>query len=329
MAIPSQPSNVTVQQANSQVYLMWDLVAGSTSYSINRSTDGVTYSVVGTPSVNNFLDTTVVVNTLYYYQVASTNGSGTSGYTSAQQIIPTLNAKMSLAQMRLSSLQRADRVGTDFVTVPEVNSYISQSLFELYDLLITLYEDYYVQTPYVFLTDGSSQQYTLPADFYKLLGVDCGLGASANAWTTIKKFDFIARNRYIYPNITSTFLGVFNMQYRLVGNTLMFIPTPSGGQQIRVWYIPKITQPLQDTDVIDGISGWTEYIITDVAIKILQKEESDVQVFEVQKQQLLKRIEDSAMNRDAGQPDTISDTRNWGRGQSAGGPGSDGSSGGW
>lgn len=223
---------------------------------------------------------------------------------------------------------------TTFVSDSELNSYINQSYFELYDLLVDTYEDYYVSTPLVIPTDGTTYQYPLPDGtlysgapaFYKLLGVDLGLANNTTAWVTLKKFDFISRNRYVYPQINSTYLGVFNLRYRLVGGTLMFIPTPSAGQYVRLWYIPRLTTLSADGDLADGISGWTEYIIVDAAIKCLQKEESDITVLAAQKGALLKRIEAAAMNRDAGQPDTISDTRSraesWGAYGPAGGDGS-------
>ena len=113
------------------------------------------------------------------------------------------------------------------------------------------------------------------------------------------------------------------MRYRLMGSQIEFVPTPSAGQTIRIWYIPRLVELLQDTDMVDGVSGWTEYIITDAAIKALQKEESDVSVLAAQKMALIKRIEESAMNRDVGQPDTITDIRRngaWGGGYGWNGP---------
>ncbi len=337
MAIPSTPQNVYLQQGNGQVLLSFDLSAGATSYPILRSTDGVSFVQVAAPATNSYLDASVARGTQYFYQVAAANVDGVSVLSSVQSIVPVMTAENSLGQLRLMSQQRADRVNSNFVTLPEWNSYINQSYFELYDLLIDCYEDYFVAEPLIFQTDGQLDRYPLPdgvlynaaKPFYKLMGVDCGLASTGNAWISLGKFDFIARNRYIFPNLTSTFLGVFNMQYRLVGNSLMFIPTPSGAQYIRLWYFPKLTQLLQDTDIADGVSGWTEYIIVDAAIKALQKEESDVQVLMAQKQMLIKRIQDSAMNRDAGQPDTISATRNWNQRNGGSGGDSNGSFGGY
>ncbi|MES1988076.1 MAG: hypothetical protein V4440_08615 [Pseudomonadota bacterium] len=322
MAIPASPSNFALQQGDGQTLSSWDIVTGATSYSVQRSTDGVAFTEIATPVVNSYLDTSVTVNTLYYYQIASVNSDGTSAYTTAQQIIPTLSNVISLGELRQRSKEAADRTNSNFLTLPEWNFNINQSARELYDLLITVYEDYFVAPRLSFQTDGTSYQYILPNGanyssapaFYKLFGVDLGLDSSSNAWITLKKFDFIQRNSYVYPQITSSFLGVFNLQYRLVGNYIHFIPIPSSGQPVGLWYFPRLPTLLQDTDHFDQISGWAEYIIVDAAIKALRKEESDTQVLMAQKQALIKRINDSAVNRDAGQPDKISDTRRYASG---------------
>lgn len=316
MAIPAIPQNYFVQQGNREVYLSWDIVAGATSYSVKRSTDGVSFSVIDTPSVNNFLDDTVTVGTTYYYQVASANSDGISSYTPAQSVVPTLPGQLSLGEIRSRAQQRSDLVNSKFITLPEWNFNINQSYYELYDLLINSYEDYYVAPRLTIVTTGAGE-YDLPNGennseapaFYKLFGVDLGLDNSANAFVTLRKFDFIARNRYVFPQITSTFLGVFNLQYRLIGSKIKFIPTPSGGQQIGLWYFPRLTTLLQDSDVMDGISGWTEYVIIDAAIKALKKEESDASGLMAEKEAMKRRIEESSMNRDAGAPDTISNLR--------------------
>jgi hypothetical protein len=324
------PSNFYVQQGNGQVLLSWSQVTGATDYEIRKTIDNITFTIINPGNVTQYLDTSVSIGIKYIYDIAGII-SGTTGVRTAQQAaIPTKSGQMSLAQIRLLAQQKADRENSNFVTLPEWNAYINQSAFELYDLLTTTFEDYYVASPYIFTSDGSTQLYDLPSDFYKLMGVDCGLALGNNGWITLKKFNFIQRNRYIFPQISSTFLGVYNLQYRLVGNKIEFIPTPSSGQYLRVWYIPRMTQLLADTDILDGVSGWTEYVVVDAAIKALQKEESDTSVLMAQKMALLKRIEETAMNRDVGQPDTISNVRTWGERWGAyGGPGFDGSFGGY
>lgn len=331
MAIPSQPQGFFVQTGNQKNLVSWDLVTGATSYIVQRSLDNVTFTtlatVSGSPLATSYLDTAVTEGTEYWYQVASSNSSGDSGYTQAQSAVPVESGEMSLGQIRLAAQQRADRVNSNFVTKAEWNSYINQSMYELYDLLVTVYEDYFLATPVQFVSDGTTFMYTLPTGsntftnpltnttftpepFYKLTGVDLALNNSTNAYVTINKFNFTDRNRYVYPNSASTIYGVFNMQYRVMGNKIQFIPTPSAGQAIRLWYIPRLTQLLQDTDTTHvGISGWLEYVIVKAAYLALTKEESDTTNLVLQLAALQKRIEETASNRDAGMADTISDSR--------------------
>ena len=214
---------------------------------------------------------------------------------------------MTLTELKNAVRQRSDMENSQFVKDAELISYINQSYFELYDLLIQKYGDnYFVASPYSFTTDGTSEDYTLPSDFYKLLGVDLALSNSTDSWVTIKPFNFAERNRYAVPNFQS-FYGITNLRYRLMGNKIKFTPIPQANQQMRLWYIPRMTTLSLGTDTVDGISGWTEYIIIDSAIKCLQKEESDTTVLLAQKMAIIQRIENAAENRDAGFPKTVAD----------------------
>lgn len=347
MAIAGIPSNFIVQQANRQVLVSWDLASGATSYSVQRSLDGITYSSLATPTAPHYLDTAVTVGTQYYYQVASVNGSGTSAYTNPQNVVPTPTGEMSLGEVRNRSQQRADRLNSSFVGTSEWNFFINQAMFELYDLLITADEDYYVATPAQFTTQGTQYIYPLPdgittftntagasfaaPPFYKLKGVDLGISNANNAWATVRKFMFESRNQFVYPNTTSTIYGVFNLQYRLVGlSQIEFIPTPSANQPIRLWYIPRLASLLADNDLTNiGISGWLQYVIVRAAKYALDKEESDTSKLDSELIFLKARIEETAVNRDAGQPDRITDVRNNGYNGTGNGWGGFGPIGGW
>ncbi len=57
----------------------------------------------------------------------------------------------------------------------------------------------------------------------------------------------------------------------------------------------------------DFYSGWDEYIIIDSAIKIMIKEEADATALLLQKNQLRERIITESQNRDAGEPETVTD----------------------
>jgi len=334
MAAPSTPSNPYLNQGNQTITLGWDLNPIATSYTINRSSDGVTYTVLATPTTNSYVDSTVTLGTMYYYTIQTTNGSGTSLPTAPLQMVAAPNGEMSLYELRLRSQQRADRVNSQFVTTSEWNYFIQNAMYELYDLLIDVYEDYFEAPEIVFYTSGNQYQYPLPdgkltfinsanntsivaPPFYKLSGLDLGINNANNAYVTINKYNLIDRNKYVYPNTASTIYGVFNLQYRLLGNNIRFIPTPSNAQPIRILYIPRLPQLLQDTDLTNiGFCGWLQYVICRAAKYALAKEESDTTEIDNELIFLKGRIEESAMNRDAGQADTISDTRGfpWGSG---------------
>ncbi len=333
MSIPATPSNFFVQSANQQILVSFDLSPGATSYDVQRSIDNITYASVATPVINQYQDTSVTIGVQYWYKVAAVNSDGTSSYTNPESEVPTVAGENTLGQLRLNAQRQADRVGSNFLTTAEWNFNINNSLFELYDILIDTYDDYYFAQPAYFTTDGTNSTYMLPngvltfndvsgtpfvaPPFYKLAGVDLGVNNSPTGWVTMNKYNFIDRNQYFYPNTQSTLYGVFNMQYRVLGNQLTFIPLPSGNQPIRMWYIPRMVMLLKDTDTTtSGVSGWQEYVIVDAAIKALEKEESDTSALMMRKQALLKRIEASAQNRDQGKPDTIADSRrNHGWGQ--------------
>lgn len=331
MAAPGIPSNFTAQQGNAQVLLSWDLQAGATNYLVQRSLDNISFTALATISVNQYVDTSVTVGTQYYYKVASNNGTASS-YTESAWAIPTNSGADSLKSVRLQAKQRADRVNSNFLTDSEWNNNINQSYFELYDILTTTYEDYYRKpTPYTFTCDGSNNTYALPDDFYKANGLDLGLDSSGNAWVTLHRYNFQARNDYVYPAVAAAAYGVYNPRYEIFGlpAKVSFIPTPSANQVMRVWYTPRMQRCLLDTDILQGVNGWLEYVIVDAAIKALQKEESDVQVLLIQKQALLDRITTSAQNLDIGEPATISRVRGNSGSGNYGGPGFDGGYGGY
>jgi hypothetical protein len=315
--LPSVPNNFLVQVGNGQVYLNWSPVVSSTAYYVLRSTDSINFSQIATVTGAQYYDVPPSSG-VYYYQVKAASSAGVSNPTAYQSVTPVQYGQVSLGQVRLAAQQRADMVNNNFVTIQEWNSYISKSYAELYDILVQVYGDEYeVGPPYQFTTDGRVPAlYPLPTNFYKILGVDAGISNAQNAYLTLKKFPFASRNKYIYGNTPVSFLGFLQLKYRIVGNNIMLLPQPSTNQLVQLWIIPRPSVLMADSDILDGISGWDEYVIVDAAIKAMQKEESDVSVLMAQKADLRRRIEAAASNRDAGMPEAVTDVRGLGYGES-------------
>lgn len=332
MAAPFQPQNLDAQQADGSILITWSGSLGATSYTLQRSTDGVNFTTIASPTVVQYTDSFPGVGIQYWYQVAGVNGDGTGVYSTSVSMVAAPPSEMSLGELRLRAKQCADRVDSEFVTVSEWNAFIRLAMYELYDLLIDSYEDLFASSTVLIATDGSTANYPLPNGynnylggtytgvsgdpalaFYKLAGMDLAVNTSTvnPAWVTLRKFNFIDRNKYIYPNSTSTIYGVYNQAYRLMGNYVNFIPTPAGNQTLRMWYSPRLPALLADTDLTTiGYSGWLRYPIVRAAKYALDKEqEIDTSKLDAEILFLKQRIEQTSQNRDAAIPDTISETR--------------------
>lgn len=212
-------------------------------------------------------------------------------------------ASFTLLELRNRSRQRADMVNSRFITDAELNYFINASYGELYDLLINARGENYYVSSYNFTTTINQDTYPLPADFFKLMGVD--YVTSTTQAITLKAFRWQERNRFREPfyNVRN-----YNLMYQIRGNNLVFIPTPNGNQQIRLWYIPRHGELSLDSDTFDGINGWEEYIIIDCAIKMRVKEESPVEELIIAKNDMKARILAACSGRDSGEPPRVVDT---------------------
>lgn len=331
--LPYQPQNLVAEQTDGNILITWSGALLATSYNIQRSLDGVTFTDYATTTyATQYVDSFPGVGIMYYYQVAGVNVSGTGSYSSIAKMVAAQPAEMSLYEFRIRVRQRADRVGSNFVTDSELNYFIRMSMYELYDLLMTSYEDYFASSYVTIQTNGTTSNYPLPdgatnylggsytgvsgdpaSAFYKLAGMDLNVNTSTitPSRVSLLRFDFIKRNSYVYPNSTSTIYGVYNMRYRIMGNNINIIPTPAGNQTLIAWYSPRLPALLQDTDLTTlGVSGWLEYPLVRAAKYMLDKEQ-DIDTSKLGEEIvfLKGRIEDASSNRDAGIADTISETR--------------------
>ena len=277
---PYQVQSLSAEQADGNILLTWNGVVGATGYTVQRSTDAVNYATIATVTGIQYIDKFPGIGIQFYYQVAGVNTTGTGPFSANAAMVAAPPSEMSLGELRLRCKQTADRDNSDFVITSEWNAFIRLAMYELYDLLIGVYERYKVQKVLI-QTNGSIQTYDLPDGctnylggsfsgssgtpaqaFYKLVGLDLNVNTAQSAWVTINHFNFIDRNKYVYPNSTSTIYGVYNMRYNLEDNNLMMIPTPAGNQILQAWYNPRLPALLADMDLTTiGTSGWLRYVI--------------------------------------------------------------------
>ena len=219
------------------------------------------------------------------------------------------NNTTTLAQLITRVRQRADMVGSTFVSDSEVVDYINVAMAEIHDLLVDKYEDYFVSsTTYTLPADNPG---TLPSDFYKALGVDF---LSGGLTYRMMRFTFQERNMYNAPAIVAS--RIADTRYAIQGNQIKFIPSPSTSGTVTLFYVPESQQfsagSTSDTIVSKAppiAKGYEEYLVVDAAIKCLMKEESNTQPHMIYKEQLRKQLEAASANRDAGESSKITDVR--------------------
>jgi hypothetical protein len=169
----------------------------------------------------------------------------------------------------------ADMQYTPFIeNDPELLDYLNVAYAEYYDLLVATAETYFTQTANITLSTTVSE-YDLPADFYKMTGVDYQL--QQNQYFTLMPYMEPERN---------TFGATNNVQ----------------AGTVRIRYVPAPAIFADFTGTIDGQSGWEDYIPTHMAIQMLNKEESDTSALAGKLLRLEKRIQGMAQNRDQSFP---------------------------
>lgn len=195
---------------------------------------------------------------------------------------------------------------TSFITTSQLDNWINLAIAELRDALIQEFgDDYYATVTTAQSVSVGTDRYPLPADFYKAFGVDVSFDNGVR-WRTIDRFEFADRNLLSQSSAWSL---QQLPRYRLLGSNVMFTPAPDNSAwKYRIWYAPTITRLAQSSDVFDFVHGWDDWVACRVAIRMLQKEESDSSALERDLGIIAQRIGAAVRFRDSGAPKRVQDT---------------------
>lgn len=199
--------------------------------------------------------------------------------------------------------------GDKFVTTAETNALINVAYRELYGHLIR--HGMHRSESTLTITADGSELYAMNADFWALLTVhqvdDSG-----------RRFELARHDQHHRPD---TGFNADACTYRIIGMDIELSPIPlTGTYEVR--YIPVPLTLAADSDEIDGVLGWEEYIVLWVAIKLLQKEGSHDQANQLKPDMvmLLQRIQDEAQAAEMSNGTVVANTR-WGGNYRTGLPG--------
>ena len=217
---------------------------------------------------------------------------------------------VTVSSLCLGARQRSNKERSQFVTDSEVLSYVDRAWKELYDIIVSTYQDYYMDA-YQFTTT-TEESYDLPTDFYKVNGVDQFI--TSQQYISLRSFQWAERNRFRYSLVAINF-PFQTLQYHVRGNKIHFIPTPLANHTVKVWYIPRAlnlttgTPGADETDTVDCHNGWEDFIITTAAMWIAMKEESFelASALKAMKDDIQSRVTNIGVNRDALAPERTVD----------------------
>ncbi len=193
----------------------------------------------------------------------------------------------------------------NYISDPELITYINNSLAELDDIMVTDYEDYKLSTFLTTLSPGANI-IPLPKELYKLRGIDYQTSQGTNNWVTLFPFQLTERNKASSPANRS------GLSYRVGGASVVIMPEANAAGTYQVWYTPKFVPLSDECDHLltqMDAQAWVEYAVVDCCIKILNKQNMDPSGFFNEKQLLTTRIKNAAKNRDSSGPKHIANTR--------------------
>lgn len=197
-----------------------------------------------------------------------------------------------LLNLKTKIREQCDMVNSEYVSDEELTRYINSSCCELYGLLATAYgEDYYFEETTVVVPAGEDKV-DLPDNFWKLYKVEIANGT--NRKTTLRQFQSNDKNRFSYS------ANVF--RYRVRGNKIYLDKAPNSDLTLYLEILPVYEDMVEDTDEFDFINGYAEYVIADVCLKMLAKQQDDLTYFIGKKNEQLDRITKEKIARNMAEP---------------------------
>lgn len=210
---------------------------------------------------------------------------------------------ITVASMLERIRDEADIENDPFFTDGALVTRIAQAYKYLYNLLVSRFEGQYFNESAQIVTTTNVDEYDLPDDFYKLVGVDELRGNNPRDAMTLRPRDWNSRNRLNSAVLRTQFSAY---RYLLRAGKIRFLPVPDGATTFTLWYVPA-PPVLTESDSFDGIAGFEDYIVQDVCCYVRKKQDLDDSLFQRDKAVAEKMVLDMAAERDAGFPQTVTD----------------------
>lgn len=170
-----------------------------------------------------------------------------------------------MAAIQAQARQRSGMVNNYYVGYSEWVSNIQRSYNTLYGLLASAFRVKFYSKQYTFITDGSTDQYPLPSDFWRVYGVDWVATPGTNLQNiTLSPFEFNRRNQWNLPLGSVNGPGcAFYDVLNLTPAVMWLKPFPNGAMNFLVYYCPRPVAPQDAPSItLNGVISGQNCFVT-------------------------------------------------------------------
>lgn len=211
----------------------------------------------------------------------------------------TVNISDLITQVR----DYSDMVNTQFVTDTEILVYLDRAYRDMY-IRIVEQNSAFFQIQATFPIVSGQNTYALPANFYKLCGIDLNLDSQNTI--TISNININERN--MLKSVYSSICLSRGWRYLITGQSIVFSPAPDVSAGYTVWYVPDPVPIISTAQTLTLTpSTIVDYMTICATIKCLQKEQTDWTEMGVERDRMAEQIIRACASQDDSFPLHVTD----------------------
>ncbi len=213
-----------------------------------------------------------------------------------------------LLQLRTMVRERADIENSLHITDTEINTRINQSVAAFYGMIAEQDDGALILEATVSAAAGATTADIVSGltEPYKILAVDVINDTTGQSYP-MQRFSMQERALLDSASANGGSSGQRSLYQWRNGNTLTFSPPLESATTLRVTYIGVPAEMTADADKLDGRLGWEDWIVADVAVWCMIKEESNPADLVRERALIWDRIVKQMANRDRGEPRRMRD----------------------
>jgi hypothetical protein len=199
---------------------------------------------------------------------------------------------------------------TEFASSAFVNDLVNQAYKKLHDELRGAYGNEFWRKSASISVVADTATYALPSDFLTLLLVE--YVDTAGYRYALRTFMMGERPYFQDYGTAWPFQGA-PLRWRLGRRAstaiqqIEFSPIPTHSMNIEIEYIPVLPQLINDTDLADGTNGWDDFMVWDVVVGLMVRDNSDPSAAMAERENERKRIQAMASVSAQAEPERVID----------------------